>query len=357
MRVVLNLVLGFLVWVGLTASAAEKRERLTDHHLAAITAGDTEIVAGGGAVVVGNSSTAELQLSNVVELQASSQQHAAGLQLVNAAQSDIGNGLNVWDASSGQRASAAEFILGQSNFALQDQRASSRVDEWKLAGPNVREAFTQSRSITFTGEVLTGFTLERTLVVDGNVEEASETTIPGGAGFAAAGTFAIEFGAGSVDISSVITATTVTTTETCFNFIFVEFCRSGESTTTLTETVGGSTSFEGFSMQVTNGSACFAVVGTCSAEASVSTSLSGERTVLLPGRMKGAEAEHIAMSDGRLELQKDSAVLLASRAQQSVRALNGINAASSAVSSGVNVVRSALRGVVLNQLNAIVQYQ
>jgi hypothetical protein len=356
MRVVLNLVLGLLVGAGPTASATEKPERLTDHHLAAITAGDTEVAAGGG-VVVGNSSTAQLRLSNLVELQGSAQQDGRGLQLVNAAQSDIGNGHNVWDASSAERASPAEFILGQTNFALQDQRASSRVDEWKLAGPNVREVFTQNRSITFQGEVLTGFTLERTVVVDGNVEEASQITIPGGAGFSAAGTFAIEFGAGSVGISSLITATTVTTTETCFNFIFVEFCRSGESTTTLSETVAGSTSFEGFSMQVTNGSACFVATGTCSAEASVSNSLSGERTVLLPGRMKGAEAEYIAMSDSHLDLQKDSAVLLVSTAQQNVRALNGINAASSAVSSGVNVVRSALRGVVLNQLNAIVQYQ
>ncbi len=357
MRGALHVLLGVFVWAGATASAAEKPRPLTNRQLAAITAGDTDVASGpSGGTIVGNSSAARLRLNSVVNLQGSAQQEGRALNAVNAADSVVGNGLNVWDGRGGQPAWDVEVNLRQTNLVLQDQRRSSRLDEWKLEGPNVWESFTQARSVSFEGQVVTAFVVSGTITEDGEVQETSQTIIPVGAGFAAAGSFAVQLGAGSASISSTTTATTTTTTEVCFFFGLI--CRTREDAITVRETVSGSVTFSGFSVQVTDGAACFVVLGTCSTSATVSSTFEGERSVLFPAQMHGAEAEYIVISDGRLEVEADSAVLLTESAQQNLRVLHGVNAAASVVANGVNVARTPLGGgLVLNQLNTIVQYR
>jgi hypothetical protein len=73
------------------------------------------------------------------------------------------------------------------------------------------------------------------------------------------------------------------------------------------------------------------------AESSFSDSY--EHTVLIGGRMTGAEAELLAMSEGTLSVDNTSNVSLTEGAQQNIRVLNGVNAASSIAANAMNISR------------------
>ncbi len=316
---------------------------LTDVQMARITAGHTE--AGGerrSGVIVGNSSTATLRPTAIIDLKGSAQQGSRALNMVNSAQSSVANGINVWDGRLAGMAAGAQFNVGQANLVFQDQRRSSHLGEWKLEGINLDESFQQTHSITFQGQVVPAFLL---------------TTIPIGVGFAGAGTFTADIGAGAVSIDSVISTTVTTTEETCV--FFGTICHTETDAITDTETVTGSVSFGPISMQVEDGSACLVIFGTCSITASLSSTSEGSRTILVPASMTEAEAEYIVMSDGTLDVETDYSVLFSESAQQSLRVLNGVNAAGSVVANAVNVSRAGTMSSVLNltQRNFITQRQ
>ena len=316
---------------------------LTDVQMARITAGHTE--AGGerrSGVIVGNSSTATLRPTAIIDLKGSAQQGSRALNMVNSAQSSVANGINVWDGRLAGMAAEAQFNVGQANLVFQDQRRSSHLGEWKLEGINLDESFQQTRSITSQAQVVPAFLL---------------TTIPIGVGFAGAGTFTADIGAGAVSIDSVISTTVTTTEESCV--FFGTICHTDTESETRTETATGSVSLPPISMQVVDGSACLVVFGTCSITASLSSTSEGSRTILVPASMTEAEAEYIVMSDGTLDVETDYSVLLSDFAQEDIRVLNGVNAAGSVVANAVNVSRAGTMSSVLNltQRNFITQRQ
>lgn len=62
-------------------------------------------------------------------------------------------------------------------------------------------------------------------------------------------------------------------------------------------------------------------------------------SVVNGGQMAGAEAELLALSEGKLSVDNSSSVLLSDSSQQNMRVFNGVNAASSVAANGQNILK------------------
>ena len=101
---------GILIALGATtwASAAHGAAApLTDETLDAVTAGTAQPLASGGAVV-GNNSSAVIDITGTLNLSGEAQSGARGLNVVNSSESTVANGVNVWDGKLDAAADAKE---------------------------------------------------------------------------------------------------------------------------------------------------------------------------------------------------------------------------------------------------------
>ncbi len=175
--------------------AKTKAQRLVDKQLDRITAGSTHVNeasdASGGAIV-GNSSTASIKKTGNVELDGGAQQDARALNLVNAAESGVANGVNVWDGRLDSQTAETELNVNQENLILQNQARSASVPEYVRPEANVDETFNSTRDTTNTGSV-------NTLIAILGQE------IRAGKGFAGAGSIGLDIDGGSIEVTNDLT--------------------------------------------------------------------------------------------------------------------------------------------------------
>ncbi len=324
--------------------AKPKAQRLVDKQLDRITAGSTDVNeasdASGGAIV-GNSSTASIKKTGSVELDGGAQQDARALNLVNAAESGVANGVNVWDGRLDSQTAETELNVNQENLILQNQARSASVPEYVRPEANVDETFNSTRDTTNKGSV-------NTLIAILGQE------IRAGKGFAAAGSIDLDIDGGSIEVTNDLTVSVSAEAGADIGFGLisggVEITADATTSQTLTWILPDlSVSVEGV--------VCAVAMGSCDSEGTDSSTSSGTLSVRSPFALYGAQGEYIVVDDSELEVETDYSVLLSSNAQQNVRALNLVNAAGSVVANAVNVSRTPTVGPVLNltQSNVIIQ--
>jgi len=152
---VFYLALVVLLSCGSTAFAQEhgktkKPHRLADRQLDQITAGDSDAGSSaqdlGGAIVAAGSE-ATITGSGAVTLEDSTQKGAQALNLVNASQSRVANGVNVWDGRLDTQNGATTLNVNQDNKVFQQGFATyASLSEYKRTDSNVWTSHTSSES-------------------------------------------------------------------------------------------------------------------------------------------------------------------------------------------------------------------
>lgn len=358
--------------LAMMAAAAQAGPAAMDlEQMDAITAGNAEHVAASGGAIVGNDSSATITSSGEVDLSDGVQAEARALNLVNAAESTVANGVNVFDGNideSGEFGLGTEFNVTQRNEISQEQRRVASVPFYERAEANVDRATTDSGSassslarteVSDVTDIVTSRS-EDVTTSEGNIEALSTLlgqNVQAGRGLAGAGEMEVDFVGGEVLFRAggglTIGGTTTTNDD-------------GD-----TETDGG-ISFNGdvlarlelpeFQVEL-RGAGCAVQNGSCSAvgtfsdteenmtdqssfhslEESRSSSREWNRTleetIRAPFTLTDAQAEYVVVDDSELTVQSAYMVALAGGAQANMRGMNVVNAAGSAVANGVNVAR------------------
>ena len=373
MRILCALI-GLFVLIASRPAVAGQRI-LTDNQLDAITAGNTEGSRHGGGAIVGNSSTATLSFKGAVQLEGDAQAEARALNLVNSSESAIANGVNVWDGQVGEQADFAEgasFEVEQFNNVSQDLRRAASIPEYLRPEANVVESGSESgissgnrtfsNNSTVTDTITT--TSTRDLTSDSHVEATTKIIgqeIRAGKGIAGTGDLEVNFDGGDISFTGTADIAGVITGEFTFSWelpaldvkfnggICAAMMASCDSKGTLSET--DSTITDNSQIDTAEGSKSF------NEEFSSEFALN----IRAPFHLADAQAEYIVVDDSTLDVTSENIVSLGGSAQQSLRGLNVVNAAGSAVANAVNIARTnttnlAVGGgrlLTLNQTNVI----
>jgi hypothetical protein len=333
---------------------------LSDAQLANVAAGYYETSPSNrDAIVVGNASGADVHTLAAVGLGDRSQEGARAIALVNTADSSVANGGNLLDGR-GPTTTSSASLAGQSNQILQVSPVAAYVADWQVHGVNTVSHKTKTTDSAFTGRIIS-----QTFDFPGSITtgDPPNEKLQIGSGVALAGAVDVTTAAGGIGFSAVskLDTTITTTTTVTLKWKFLPFTFTVDKDETVTfheeERVSGSVTLQPFSLRA-EGVVCQALVGTCQVDAGHhNTASQGQETVLQPARMQGASAEHIVMSDGRLQHDKESRVRLEGDAQRGVAALNVANAGATALANGVNVAAGAAlsQATVLRQVNAMTQ--
>jgi hypothetical protein len=367
----------FAALAGAGAALADP-QILSDAQLANVAAGYYETSPSNrDAIVVGNASGADVHTLAVVGLSDGSQEGSRAVTLVNAAGSSVAIGGNLLDGREPAAIGGSGSAVGQSNRVLQDRPVAAYVADWQVHGVNVVSHKTETTDSAFTGRITPatfefGGSKTRTDTTTDNNKDPPVTTtdrtttpitrqVKIGRGVAFAGSVDVVGTAGQIGFSefSVLDTTFTITTKFEWDGIIFDFTIEDKKTFSLHEeaSVSGSVTLQPFSLRA-EGVVCQALVGSCQVDAGRHSKASqGQETVLHPARMQGASAEHIVMSDGRLQHDKESRVRLEGDAQRGVAALHVANAGATALANGVNVAAGAAlsQATVLRQVNAITQ--
>jgi hypothetical protein len=315
---------------------------LADSQLDGITAGTDEVgdSGGSGGAIVGNSSNATIKTSGEVVLEGA-QEDARALNLVNAAESGIANGVNVWDGRLESQTAETRLNVDQENFIVQRQARSASVPEYVRPEANIDESFESTRDVTTNGSVST-------------VTEVLGQSIQGGQGISGSGSLDLELTGGSIEISNNVHVEVEGGAD--IDLLGGLFSGSADTSATFDTTQTLTWVLPELSFHA-EGSVCAVAMGSCEAEGTDSSTSSGTRIVRSPFALYGAQAEHIVVDDSTLVAESNYTVLLADGAQAGARAMNLVNAAGSVVANAVNVSRTPTVGPVLNlnQVNTIIQ--
>lgn len=348
---------------------------LQQSELDAVTAaghsGMTSPAPNGGAIV-GNGSAAVLESTGSVTIGDGSQVDARALNLVNASESTIANGVNVFNGSAAEQAEFDNltYDVEQLNAVTQDQRRLSSLPAYER-GANTETSTMESGSSEYMSSSSVFdqvIDLERTFILD-------EATTDGGFDRSSAPTFSInvdglfqlgedgkilkldvdqydiQFNAPSasnsvgvvfngqlnygvdggtinVDTGDLGLTVTVEMPEVDFNFDAMG-CVA----------VNGSCTIEGTRTESSEEVSDHSTLYTSEESGSGSSEWSSiaSESVQAPFTLEDAQAEYIVVDESTIDVISSYVVNLSGGAQANLRAMNVVNAAGSAVANGVNV--------------------
>lgn len=366
-----NSIASIAVLLTAVGTATADMRPLTDEQLHIITAGSAGEGAGGthaaGGMVVANSADASVDETNDLTLEQEAQSGAEALNLVNAADAFVANGVNVWDGQF-QGTAPSEATVEQSNLVVQTEATRSAT----LLGYQREANVTESTSLATTTSNLD--TID--LVSDVNVDTSHQMlgqSVNIGLGVGVAGRVGIELDAASIDFA--LEAESVLDTNVGVNGTinlpkpFGAMNSNGQLDSTITN--GGSVSLNVDTPPVSIdaiGSVCYTKLGLCQASADDNSTYQTETThdenwnreVQGGVAIDGIEAEYVVIDESSLTLSSGQSLTLASGAQSNLAAVNAVNAVGSMIANGVNVSRTGVEGAstmpaTLSQRNVVIQ--
>lgn len=343
----------------LAAGAQAAPAALSLDQMEEVTAGNAgDTIASGGAIV-GNDSAAAITSSGEVEISDGVQAGARALNLVNASESTVANGVNVFDGNIEQSADfgqGTQFNVTQRNQISQEQRRVASAPFYERADANVDRSTTDSGtsnaalSLSKVKDItdVTSSSLSKSNTSEGSIEALSTLlgqNVQAGRGISGAGELDVHFDGGSVD----------------FN-VAGGVSLGGEDSPQLNGSVGLKIELPEFTIAM-QGAGCAVQNGSCSAsgtfaetqeelqdrstfhslDRSESSSAEWDRTldetIRAPFTLTDAQAEYIVVDDSEVTVQSAYRVALSGGTQANLEAMNVVNAAGSAVANGVNVAR------------------
>ena len=335
--------------------------------------------APNGGAIIGNGSSAILNSTGEVIIGDGSQVDAQALNMVNASESTVANGVNIFNGNATEAASfdSLSYNVEQLNSVTQDQRRLSSLPGYDR-GANIDSTFMESGTSEHTSstsvfdEVID---LERSFVLDeattdGNFDRSSAPTLrievegaiqvgrerllePGmgdGGIFSVDVTqYDVEFNAPSaassvgvvfngevgytkeaavLEFDTEILDITITTPRIDFNFDAMG-CVA----------VNGSCTIDGSRTESTDMISDHSTLYTLdeSSSDSSTSSSSGSESIQAAFELRDAQAEYIVVDESTIDVTATYIVNLSGGAQSGLRAMNVVNAAGSAVANGVNV--------------------
>ena len=350
----------------------KKAHRLEDRQLDRITAGHTD---GGnsaqdrGGAIVAAGSEATISNSGSVSLDGGSQQGARALNLVNAAQSRVANGVNVWDGRMENQTEATELKVQQGNQVVQqgnsgyaslpgyqrtDANVSSSYSSSEHSQTSSTDKFTNDSNVD-TRQIIS--TSNGSSSVGDMASPTPNVDLKAGQGISGTGKLDIHVDAGSVDVGVAAGASVKTEFEGTLGATHSNTAQANYKADLHWDLPKLDLSFDG--------GICYVELGTCSAKGSRESTSSAEadkqasysQVVHAPVAVQDAKAEYIVVDESKLTATTNYSVILKGNSQQDARAFNLINAAGSLIANAVNVARTPTVGPVLNlnQTNLIVQ--
>lgn len=335
--------------------------------------------APNGGAIVGNGSSAILNSTGEVIIGDGSQVDAQALNMVNASESTVANGVNVFNGNATEAATidSLSYNVEQLNSVTQDQRRLSSLPGYER-GANIDSSFTESSSSEYSSsasvfdEVID---LERTFVLDEAITDGSfdrssaptlrieiegdvqvgrerllETGVTDGGLFSvdvdqydvefnvpsAANSVGVVFNGGMeyetapavFDLDTDVLDITITTPAVFFSFDAMG-CVA----------VNGNCSIEGSRTESSETISDHSTLYTSdeSSSGSTTSSRSGSESVQAAFELRDAQAEYIVVDESTIDVTATYIVSLSGGAQSGLRAMNVVNAAGSAVANGVNV--------------------
>jgi hypothetical protein len=352
--------------------ATAQVQPLSDEQLDFITAGSAAGMDGApnhaaGGFVVANASTAAVDEQNAMRLESEAQGNAEAVNVVNAADSLVAQGLNVWGGDF-QSADALDAAVEQSNLVVQTEATRSAT---LAAYQRDANQFDGSTLDTTTSNLDT-IDLVSDVMVDTNHQILGQS-VNVGLGVGVAGRVGIDLDAASIGFDLVAESELATNVDVngTINLPrpFGAMQANGNLDSTITNS--GSASLNVDTPPVTIdaiGSVCYTKLGLCEATADDNSTYQTNTThaetmnheVQGAVAMEGANAEYVVIDDSNLELIRGQTLTLASGAQSGLSALNVVNAVGSMVANGVNVSRTNAEAgsslpASLNQRNVVLQ--
>jgi len=347
----------------------KRPHRLADLQLDRITAGDAGSSGQDlGGTIVAAGSQATIKNTGGVTLEESAQNGAQALNLVNASQSRVANGVNVWDGQAPTQTGETTFTVNQNNQMFQQGFAThADLSGYARTDSNVWTSYSSSKtaksasSDSFTND--SSVSTQQSISSNGSVTTGDHDSAPSGGtglqvgqGISGTGKLNISVDAGSVNVglSSAVGV-------------------SGQASGLFGQGSGqASASFNAGAQFVLpkldlsfDGGICYVEMGSCSAKGSRDTTSSSEsssqdtysQTVLAPIAIQDAKAQNIVVDGSTLTSDNAYTVFLSGTSEANAKALNLVNAAGSLITNAVNVARTPTVGpaISLNQTNLIVQ--
>lgn len=321
-----------------------------------ITAGSAAQLSASGGAIVGNDSSATLTSSGDVSLDDAAQSNARAMNMVNAAESTVANGVNVFDGRSANGADLGEgtqFNVTQENQISQEQRRVASVPFYERSEANVDRILDESGSASSSLDLsrmdqitdLHTQTQSRSNESTGSVDALSTILgqqVQAGRGLSGAGELEVDFVAGRFDLTvggGVTVGSAEFDGEVTIGLELPQFNvqLQGAGCAVQNGSCEATGSFEELIEEVRDNSTLFTLEETSSAEETFSSSL--DERIRAPFTLENAQAEYIVVDDSDLSVVSSYIVALTGGAQADVRGMNIVNAAGSAVANGVNVAR------------------
>lgn len=356
---------------GQEAAKAKRPHRLADLQLDRITAGDSGAGSSsediGGTIVAGGSQ-ATITNTGGVTLEGGAQSGAQALNLVNATQSRVANGVNVWDGQLDSHDAATTLKVQQSNQVFQQGFASYASLSGYTRGPNTWTNYSSSetskssssdnltnnshvdttQSISSNGSVTTGGS--------GPTAPSGSSGLQIGQGISGTGKLNIGVDAGSVSVGVSAAANVSGQVSGLFT--------SGSGSASSSFNAGAQWVLPKLNLSF-DGGICYVEMGSCSAQGSRDTTSSSEddkqaaysQVVQGPVSIDNANAQYIVADGSKLDATNSYTVFLNGTSEENAKALNLVNATASLITNAVNIARTPTAGPTLNlnQTNLIVQ--
>lgn len=364
-------VLSAVVLLTVAGSATAEMRELKNETLNNITAGtdyDRDNHAPGGTVVA-NGSSATVNENNEVVLDNDAQSAAKGVNVINAAKSLVGHGVNIWDGKFLDSSAALEPTIDQSNMVVQSAatRSASVQDYERDANSTELSTLSTTANNTDTIDLVSDVMVDTSHTVLGQ-------NVNIGLGVGLAGRVGIDLGVANIDVGLAATSDIIIGmkvmgdvdlpwplgTMTVDGQLDMRMITSGEFNVNI-----ATPSIEIDAI----GAVCYTKLGVCSASAddnsTYSTNTTSDESFALD--IRGAlsvdeiHAEYIVIDESTLDLTSGNSIRLATGAQSNLAAVNAVNAVGSLVANGVNISRTALDGgeitmpLNLTQRNVIIQ--
>jgi hypothetical protein len=301
----------------------------------------------GGGAIVGNSSSATIKTTGQVKLEGSAQQGARAVNLVNGAESAVGNPVNIWDGRISGGGAATTLDVNQANSIAQDQSRTAGLQSYERRGANIDRQYSEWSKTTHEGSV------DTTQSISGS-EGLPEVGVQVGKGVSIAGDADLHIDAGSLSISNDVTLGTRNTVTN------VEIAGAAVQNRTEFVLASATQTFNWTLPEVTfsvTGAGCWVVMGKCDADGSYERTVDETTVTRAPFRLQNAQSEYIVVDESSLDATNEYSVAMSGDAQRDARAVNLVNASGSLVANSVNIARTPSVGpsLNLNQVNVIVQ--
>lgn len=307
-------------------------------------------IASGGVIATGPA-TINLSNSGLVHLTDKAQEEARGVNITNAAESIVGNGVNVWAGRlAGQAANGLVPLIANSTFQFDQQNAigqsqarSASLGSYTASASHVDTAAKATRDLISNAKV------------DTKVEVLGQT-MHAGAGGAGSGEHHLQVDPAKISFSPSVEADVKGTV------LKIGPVALGEANGHVRTESPLVVELPKLSYDH-SGAGCGVYGGSCESSGSDKTATESSTTIKSAPvlQLTNAQAEYILLGGGDLTVNAKNEVILANDAQRAARGVNIVNAASSVVGNGVNIAAmnglSAAAGfnVRVDQSNVLIQ--